>query len=163
MLKKLSLDTLLRVGTVKIRIICIGNRLLGQDAAALGVHDYLAARQLPPGIDLIEGGLAGLNLLPFLEEGGRVVFVDAVCGFAKAGSIVILKQPQIVESLTEEYYSHTAGLPYLLSVLPRVCEGEMPNETILVGLEGECNDELTAKAATLSLKLATNGLQGISK
>ena len=110
MLKKLSSDSLLRVGTVKIRIICIGNRLLEQDAAALDVHDYLATRQLPPGIDLIEGGLAGLNLLPFLEEGGRVVFVDTVSGFTKTGSVVILKLSQIVESLTEKYYDHAAGL-----------------------------------------------------
>ena len=144
---------------MKIRIICIGNRLLSQDAAALAVYDHLAARRLPPGIDLIEGGLAGLNLLPLLEEGGRVVFVDTVTGFAKTGSIVILKLPQIVESLAEEHYGHSAGLPYLLSVLPHVCEGEMPTETLLVGLEGECSDKLLLEAAALSLTIAVNGFR----
>ncbi len=148
---------------MKIRIICIGNRLLAQDAGALKVYDFLAAGTLPPEIDLVEGGLAGLNLLPLLEDGGRVVFVDTVEGFADAGSLITLTLPQIVENLTEKHYGHGAGLPYLLSVLPRVCEGRIPDETILLGIEGECNSELTAKAAALSLKLAINGLHGTLK
>ena len=52
----------------------------------LQVFDRLQEMQpLPAGIELIEGGLAGLNLLPLLERGGRVVFVDAVSGFYRTG------------------------------------------------------------------------------
>ena len=36
------------------------------------------------------------------------------------------------------HFDHGAGLAYLLTVLPKVCDGELPEEIVLVGLEGEC-------------------------
>jgi hypothetical protein len=50
-------------------------------------------------------------------------------------------------------------LPYLLSVLPRVCEGELPEEIVLVGMEAEFDTSIIKKAAELSLLIAVNGYQ----
>ena len=46
-----------------VRIICVGNRLVAADAAGPQVHDRLAGRPLPPGVELVDGGLQGLDLL----------------------------------------------------------------------------------------------------
>ncbi len=136
------------------RIICIGNRFLEMDSSGPAVFELLSQRPLPDGIEVIQGGLAGLDLLPFLEQGGRVVFVDSVRGFAQPDQVVVLKQEDIVPESGVSYYGHGGGLTYLLGVLPLVCEGTLPEEIILVGLEGKCSWETVNQAADLSLSLA---------
>jgi hydrogenase maturation protease len=147
---------------VKASIICIGNRFVSEDAAGLLVYDRLQAMQpLPAGIRPVEGGLAGLNLLPLLEQGGRVVFVDAVAGFGQPGEIVLLDQQEILGASDAVRFDHGAGLPYVLAVLPGVCEGELPEEIVLLGLEGECTPSIIEQAARMSLAIAAHGLKGL--
>lgn len=144
-------------------IICIGNRFITDDSVGLAVYDRLREmQQCDSKIDLIEGGIAGLNLLSFLEQGGRVVFVDAVQDFAPPGEVVILSVKDIISTLSQKHFGHEAGLPYLLSVLPRVCEGELPEEILLVGVEGEYTPDTIETAADWSLSLALNGLKGFA-
>lgn len=139
---------------MKCQIICIGNRLIAEDSAALMVFDRLQQRSLPDNISVIEGGLMGLNLLPYLEQGGRVVFVDCVSGFTQAGSLIVLDRDAIIAT-GSEHYDHDAGLAYVLSVLPKVCEGELPEEIVLVGIEGPpCTDLLVIEATNLTASIA---------
>jgi len=141
-------------------IICIGNRFVEEDAAGPAVYDRLQLMQpWPENIEIIDGGLMGLNLLPLLERGGRVVFIDAVKGFGRSDEIVVLKQQQILDYGNTSVFDHSSGLAYLLSVLPHVCEGNLPEEIILIGLEGT-SPRLIEQAAALSLDLAKNGLKG---
>lgn len=147
---------------MKGRIICIGNRFVAEDAAGLAVFDELEKMQpLPPQIELIEGGLAGLNLLPLLEQGGRVVFVDSVKGFTQSGEIILLDCRDGVTTDDTGHFDHGAGLAYLLAVLPKVSDGELPKELVLVGLEGQCTGKTIERAARLSLGIATHGLKDI--
>lgn len=139
-------------------IICIGNRLVAEDQAGLLVHDHLCQQSLPQGVDLVEGGLAGLDLLPLLERGGRVIFVDQVRGFAETDSVVVLRGEEIFAEGTEIHFDHQAGLPYLLAVLPRVCEGEMAEEVALVGLEGRCSAATIERAAALCVAMVEGGV-----
>ncbi len=145
---------------MKATIICIGNRLVPKDAAGTAVFDRLQELNLPVGITVVEGGLAGLNLLPLLEQGGRVVFVDSVSGFSKEGTIVVLDKMDVIQSLSPAHYGHGAGLPYLLSVLPKVCDGQMPEEIVLVGMEGDLNDQMIDRVAELAVSIAKRGLEG---
>ncbi len=147
---------------MRARIICIGNRFCPEDASGLEVYDCIETLQaLPPGIELIEGGLAGLNLLPHLEQGGRVIFVDAVRGFAREGEICILSKEDVLPSPGQCHFGHEAGLPYVLAVLPKVCEGRLPEEIILIGLEGRCEQATIEKAAQMSVAIAEHGLRGL--
>jgi hydrogenase maturation protease len=141
------------------RIICLGNSLVGSDTAGPAVYEYLQGIDLPAGVEVIEGGLAGLSLLPYLEQGGRVIFVDAISGFATKGSVVVLDQHAVTATLGDSHYDHESGLPYLLSVLPRVCDGELPEEIFLVGVEAEFDTRVIERAAELSLFIAVNGYQ----
>ncbi len=139
------------------RIICIGSRLVQSDAAGPLVFDRLEQLDLPEGVSAIEGGLAGLNLLPLLESGGRVVFVDAVAGFTDHGSLVILDREAVLRETRPSSFGHNAGLPYLLAILPHVCEGELPKEIVIIGLEGVCSDRIINEAARLSIEIAMKG------
>lgn len=144
---------------MKATIICIGNRFVAADAAGPAVYDRLQQLALPEHVEVIDGGLQGLNLLPLLERGGRVVFVDAVRGFAEPGTVVVLEGTDVAVGEGLEHFGHEAGLGYLLTVLPKVCDGVLPEEIALVGIEGAWSPSLIDRAAGISVRLAVNGLQ----
>ena len=82
------------------RIICVGNRHVRRDDFGPRVYDCLAAQPLPAALDIVDGGLAGLDLLRYLEDGRRVVFVDTVEGFTASGKIVVLGAAEIARQCT---------------------------------------------------------------
>ncbi|MFH0947245.1 MAG: hydrogenase maturation protease [Planctomycetota bacterium] len=137
------------------RIICVGNRLVDEDAAGPAVHDHLRARAMPDGVELIDGGLLGLDLLRFMTGAGKVVFVDAVTGFLETDGVVVLSAGE-AGARALGTYGHDGGLAYLLNVLPRVMEGDMP-EVRLVGVQGAVSANLVSRAADISLDLAAHG------
>ena len=146
---------------MKGTIICIGNRFLTDDVAGMEVYDLLQQMSsLPEEVELVEGGIAGLNLLPLMERGGRLVFVDAVTGFTEPGQCVILTGADIQKIGRPVSFGHEAGLAYLLSIFPKVSEGDPPKEIFIVGLEGACSSLVIKQAAGLSLQIAVNGNRG---
>ncbi len=133
------------------RIICIGNRLLDYDAAGPRVFDRLT-RSRPAGVEVVDGGVAGLNLLGLIDGADRIVFVDAVEGYANRNEVVVLSPAQVPQP--EVVYDHGAGLPYLLAVMPQVCD-RVPEDVYIVGIEGQAGDEAIAEAAKRAMELAT--------
>ncbi len=119
------------------------------------VYEYLRSRTLPEGIELCEGGLAGLDLLSLLQGADRIIFVDAVAGLTTSGHLIILQSDEIA-SLAGPNYDHAAGLPYLLRVLPNVLEGTLP-QILLVGIEGVAVEPTVEAAAALAVRLALDG------
>lgn len=143
-------------------IICIGNRYQSNDCGGMDVYDCLMEMEsISSNIEVIEGGLAGLNLLPLLEQGGRVVIVDAVEGFTRQGKIVVLSYTDILKSDQGCHFDHGSGVAYLLTMLPKVCDGKLPEEIVLVGLEGNCTRQVIEQAASLSLRIVSQGLKGL--
>ncbi len=143
-----------------LRIICVGNRYVQADAAGPAVYARLRAAALPPGVELVDGGLGGLDLLRLAEGAERVVFVDQVSGFAAPGEVVELPGAEAAAT-AGPHYDHAAGLAYLLRVLPAVCAGPPP-EVWVVGIEGSADAAAVEAAAAASLRLALEGqpLQG---
>jgi hydrogenase maturation protease len=103
-------------------------------------------------VDVVDGGLAGLDLLRYVEGAKRVVFVDAVSGFARSGEVIALPAGDVAHA-GPAWYDHAAGLTYLLRLLPDVCEGTIP-EIFVVGIEGNADDDTIAAAADVSLRIA---------
>lgn len=138
-----------------LRIVCIGNSLRPEDAAGPRVFEALLEAGLPSGVEAIDGGLGGIDLLGALEGARRVVFVDAVEGFTDVGATVVLAPEDLGDS-AQEVFGHGAGLPYLLRIAPAVLEGALP-EMIVLGLEGEASPAMIEAAAARSLELVRHG------
>ena len=134
------------------RILCIGNRFVGEDDFGPRVYDMLAGMERPEEVEIVDGGLAGLNLLRYLEDGRQVVFVDAISGFAPMGELTVIDGDIIARQSTGSF-GHAAGLPFLLRVLPAVVDNPPPRIR-LVGCEGSASDGAVLDAARLSLRLA---------
>ncbi|CAA7624665.1 Ni,Fe-hydrogenase maturation factor [Candidatus Terasakiella magnetica] len=134
------------------RIICVGNRHHPDDDLGPRVHALLAGSKLPDGVELVDGGLCGLDLLRVVEGAGRAVFVDAVEGFAPPGEVVMLGREDVA-ALAEGPWGHDAGLPYLFHLLPQVCDGEMP-DLMLIGAGCPAGAAVVAGIAARALEEA---------
>lgn len=135
------------------RIVCVGNRFVTEDSAGPRVFDRLQGVELPRDTEVIDGGLLGLDLLPFFEKVERVVLVDAVSGVAGPSEVVVL-EGRALTSAAVRRYDHAGGLAYLLRVLPQILK-PVP-ELILVGIEPPHTGAAVGKAATLTLSLCEN-------
>ncbi|SLM32241.1 putative Hydrogenase maturation protease [Desulfamplus magnetovallimortis] len=168
---------------MKNKIICIGNRFVENDCAGIKVYEYLLEKRLPDNTELIEGGIAGLNLLPFLEDASTVVFVDSISGFSGKPSsltphehhhkngecickynkdIVVLKEEDIKQELNDPHYGHHSGVAYLLTIFSNIYRKEHNCNFFLVGLEGECCKKKIEEAAKKAI-LIINKLHKNSK
>lgn len=139
------------------RIVCVGSRLVPHDAAGPAVHDLLASRPLPEGVELVDGGLGGLSLLNAAEGAEAVVFVDAVSGFGPPGTALLVPLDEVAGLATPD--GHDAGLPFLLALLPRACEAP-PARVAVVGLEAPWDASSVAAAAELALASAAAPPEG---
>lgn len=137
------------------RIICIGNRQMCGDDFGPRVYDCLVAKPLPAEVDIVDGGIKGLALLPYLEDVSRVVFVDAVAGFAATGGMVLLSAAEVAGQCAGGF-DHAAGLPYLLKIMPAVLDSAPPVVTV-IGHEGEASAQTVCAAAQFALQLAMEG------
>jgi len=133
------------------RIIGIGNRLVADDAIGPRVLDALARRDLPPDVDLVEGGLAGLDLLASFPGCERIVLVDAVSGFGAPGEAVTLAADEAAVA-SDGRYDHAAGLDYLLSAWSRLVRDGGPEVRVL-GVETPATDDDLEAAASRALSL----------
>lgn len=136
-----------------VAIICLGNRYLAFDAVGPRVFDYLAGVQVPAQVDLIDGGLCGLDLLRSVEGRRRVVFADTVEGLGPANEITQLAGAQV--AAYGGAYGHAAGLPYLLRMLPQV-SASAPPEIVLLGSTGDADPLTIALLARRCLELAVD-------
>lgn len=135
------------------RIVCIGNRHAACDDIGPRAFDWLSARPLPEGVELVDGGLGGLDLLPRFEGVAEVVVVDALAGFAPPGRLVVLDGAEVAACHDGQGWGHGAGLPYLLALLPRVCDGPPPRVRV-VGMEPPADAAAVARLGAASLALA---------
>ena len=90
------------------RILCIGNRFIYPDNFGMLVYDTLKNRHLQD-IEVVEGGLGGLNLSPYFEDDSKLLIVDFAQGFDKK----ILTQDDIKNIKLNEY-NHDSAFLYLL-------------------------------------------------
>jgi len=142
-----------RVATTAV--ICLGNRFVPGDDVGCRVFDHLAGAPLPADVEVIDGGLCGLDLLFLVEGKRRVVFADAVAGMAQPGAIVVLSRTEVADYAAR--YGHGAGLPYLLRLLPQVCRAPLP-EIALVGAEGEVDAGILRNLAERCMEIAIHGM-----
>lgn len=69
-------------------ILGVGNPLMGDDGVGvLAVQQMLSRPDLPTGITVLDGGTAGLGLIPLFEQYHRVILVDAVEMGERPGTI----------------------------------------------------------------------------
>jgi hydrogenase maturation protease len=150
-------------------VIGLGNPLMGDDGLGLAALERLGAEWVvPSGVQLIDGGTWGLNLLPLIEAADQVLFLDAVDAGKPPGVAVELTGDELPAGLGHKLSSHQIDLREVLALarlrgtLPRtmVCLGLQPSSIELrTGLSPAVRDRLDALVAATAARLATWGHQ----
>jgi hydrogenase maturation protease len=109
-----------------VSLIGIGNILMKDEG--VGVHAVRYIQQhyvIPPGLEIIDGGTTGLDLLPYIENRDRVLFADTVNFHQAPGTIRVLKNKEIPAHFAMKDCLHHMGLmdvlaaAQLLDILPK--------------------------------------------
>jgi hydrogenase maturation protease len=118
-------------------VIGLGNVVMSDDG--LGVHavNRLQARfDLGEEIEVVEGGTAGLLLLPYLADAGRVIIVDAIDLGAHPGTLVRLDGKDWASAFQVRLTPHDIGLVDLLGAAE--ISGAWPQQLVLHGAQPSC-------------------------
>jgi hydrogenase maturation protease len=117
----------------RIVILGVGNVLLSDEGVGVHVANRLMEMELPPNVEVIEGGTHGFRLMNIVTEADRLVVVDAVKGGASPGSIYrfdIKDAPSYPDVFKTS--AHQIGILEVIHLSELV--GRIP-ETTIIGVE----------------------------
>lgn len=139
-------ETCSRPAKRNVGIICAGHALMGDDGAGIAVYDTLDAMELPYGIDAVEIGTGGMQLLHVLPVFDAAVIVDAVDFGGQPGDARIFTpaQARSLKSLGN-ISTHECDLLELLGISRQM--GECPDDIMILGIQPqsmEPSQELSA-------------------
>jgi hydrogenase maturation protease len=150
---------LLLGGRLNIAVFGIGNILLSDDGVGVHVINRLKNKyDFPQGVELIDGGTKGLDLLPLFENRDRVLIVDAANFKKEPGTIDTIEGEKIPAFLSSKLSVHQIGLPDMLFAA-KLME-IMPPEMCLVGIQpksmetsAELSDEVKSRFEELVFRV----------
>jgi len=118
----------------KIVFLGLGNILLKDEGIGVHIIQELEKCSLPENCELIDGGTAGLDCLPPINEIEKLVIIDAIKGHKAPGTIYSLRPEHLIEDSSCEALSlHQVGIIELLSMAKKA--GSLPGEVIIIGVE----------------------------
>ena len=118
-------------GTV---VIGLGNPLMGDDGLGIVVARQLLSRtDLPDGVQVVDGGTWGLNLLPVIEDAERVLLVDAIDMAEAPGTLIRLSRERLPRYLATKISPHQVDLRDVLALAE--LRGTLPEDTTAIGLQ----------------------------
>ncbi|WP_298272924.1 HyaD/HybD family hydrogenase maturation endopeptidase [Geobacter sp.] len=119
---------------MSILVLGIGNLIMTDDGIGVRVVQRLAEGfRFPPGVELLDGGTLGLDLLPRLEGVERLLVVDAVETGGAPGTVMRLQGEEIPVAFRTKLSPHQMGLQDLLAVAE--LQGNLPAEMVLWGVQ----------------------------
>lgn len=107
-----------------VLILAVGNLLMGDEG--VGVHILRSLENEPPvpGARLLDGGVAGINLLEDIQRARAVIMIDATRDRSPAGTVKLLR-PATVGALPQGLSAHDFGLKDLFAAAALL--GSMPD------------------------------------
>jgi hydrogenase maturation protease len=123
----------------KVSLIGLGNILMMDEG--VGVHAVNAVQELyevPPQLEIVDGGTSGLDLLPYLEGRERVLIVDAVDFGKEPGFMGMLENDDIPAAFQIKASLHHLGLLDVIATAKLL--GKAPQEICLIGIQPQTID-----------------------
>ena len=118
----------------KILVLGLGNLLLQDEGLGVQAVQRLESNyQLPPDVEIIDGGTKGLDLLHYLEGVTDLLILDAVQIDKAPGTLIRLEGEAIPKALSVKMSMHQVGLQELLALGD--LQGTLPSRIVLLGLE----------------------------
>ncbi|RMG93318.1 MAG: hydrogenase maturation protease [Candidatus Dadabacteria bacterium] len=106
------------------------------DAAGVeALAAFSSAYRVPEGVDLVDGGTLGLDLLHIVEGYPRVLILDCVVTGREPGTVMRIEGEDIPRVLGQCLSPHQMGIQDLAAALELL--GRMPERLVVLGIEPE--------------------------
>ncbi len=120
----------------RVAVIGVGSPLMGDDGFGLRVLERLRERwSFEPGVELVDGGTWGMNLLPVIEEADAVILIDAIDVGWAPGTPVVLERESLPRFLGAKLSPHQIDLRDALALAE--VRGRLPWRTVAIGAQPE--------------------------
>lgn len=160
---------LFEVGRMSLLVIGLGNVLMRDEGIGVRVAEELESRyQLPEGVEVIDGGTSGTELLEPMRGIDHLIVTDAINTGAPAGTLARIADEEVPAFFQTKISNHQLGLSDLLAVL-RVTEEAPKSVTIIglvpyvleneLGLSSEASERMEEMLAMLVEELENRGVE----
>ncbi len=123
--------TLNNISVPPILVLGVGNLLMKDEG--VGVHAALKMLDmpLPPSVEIIDGGTAGVDLLYYMENREKIIIIDAIQTDEPPGTIFRLTPVNIISSIArnKHFSLHQPGVAELLKVAQAI---EQPIKDVVI-------------------------------
>ncbi len=136
-------------GTV---VLALGNPLMGDDGIGLAALERLQQEwEVPPDVELADGGTWGMRLLPVIEDAERLILVDAINFGVAPGTLVVLEREDLPKFMDIKLSPHEIAVREVLALAE--VRGRLPEHTVAIGLQPDTIEMRTALSPAVAAEM----------
>lgn len=95
------------------KIVCVGNAFAYPDSFGMEIYNQLQTQEIED-LEIVEGGVGGLNLAPHFDTPEPVLIVDHGVGFNKK-----ILSTEDIKKIKIDSYNHSNAFIYLLKSIEK--------------------------------------------
>lgn len=124
---------------MNVLVMGVGNLLL-QDEGAGGkaVEEFARRYRVPPGVEVLDGGTSGIELLQYIRGRDLLILVDVVRSGNPCGTLTRFEGQHVPALFRDKISPHQLGISDLLAVCQMT--DAMPEKVVLFGIEPKSLD-----------------------
>jgi hydrogenase maturation protease len=120
--------------TMNVLVLGVGNVLMGDDSIGVRVVDEIGRRfHLPEGVEILDGGTSGMELLSYISGRKYLIIVDAIKSGLTPGTVVKVEGEDVPVKFMTRISPHQLGLSDVLAAA--TVSGQLPENMVLFGIE----------------------------
>jgi hydrogenase maturation protease len=120
---------------MNIKIVGCGNLLRGDDGIGIWTLKELEKFPLPQGVELVDMGTRGIDILFRLEGAEKVIIIDAVMSGKPPGTIYRMGREDLGDSKLNFLSLHDFNWQHGLALAEKTLGKNFPKEAVVVGVE----------------------------
>lgn len=115
-------------------VLGIGNLLLSDEGVGCRCVEELERRYiLPPAVTCVDGGTAGFELLPLVEDAQALIIIDALKDGRPPGTLVLVEDEAVPRLMLTRTSPHQIGICEVLATAQLT--GKVPQRLLFFGVE----------------------------
>jgi len=133
-------------------VVGVGNTILSDDGAGVHAARLLQADpRVPAGVTILDGGTLGLELVPYVSDASRVLFLDAVNSGEAPGTLTRMTGKELLAT-SGGWSVHQLGVADLIAALS-LASAE-PQDIVVLGVQPANTDWGTCLSPGVEAALA---------
>ncbi len=118
----------------KVLVIGVGNLLLRDEGVGVHVIQELQKRELPPEVEVVDGGVGGFDLLYYFPRAEKVIIIDAAEMGLEPGAVVRLDPNQVnLSPLGRQFSAHEISLASVIEMGQKLAKNSL--EIVIFGIQ----------------------------